>query len=232
MSRMRERRACHFRYLTQPQDTLVSTFPSIATFASIVHYTCVELPSREAIGEQALIERAKKDPQAFGYLFDRYFPDILAYVLRRVGKWNDAQDITSEVFLKARKGLWRFRWQGIAFSAWLYRIATNEVGIYFRRAGRAPLSLNQLMEESGFEPATGQELIREKLEAERQLERHRDCLNARSKIATLPIKYQDVISLRFFERKSVKEIAVILGKKEGTVKSLLSRGLQRLRKLM
>jgi RNA polymerase sigma-70 factor, ECF subfamily len=150
----------------------------------------VELQSSETIGEQTLIERAKEDPQAFGNLFDRYYPAIFAYVLRRVGKWNDAQDITSEVFLKALKGLWRFRWQGIAFSAWIYRIATNEVGIYFRRAGRAPLSLNQLIEECGFEPASSHALIAEKLEAERQLERHRDFLIARSNIATLPMKYQ------------------------------------------
>ena len=184
------------------------------------------------MSEQALIERAKEDPQAFGNLFDRYYPAIFAYILRRVGKWNDAQDITSEVFLKALKGLWRFHWQGIAFSAWLYRIATNEVGIYFRRAGRAPLSLNQLIEESGFEPASTDDLSAEKLEAERRLDRHRDFLIVRSNIATLPMKYQHVITLRFFERKSMKEIAEILGKKEGTVKSLLSRGLERLRKLM
>ena len=192
----------------------------------------MESQSSEAISDQTLIELAKDDPKAFGNLFDRYYPVIFAYVLRRVGKWNDAQDVTSEVFLKALKGLWRFRWQGIAFSAWLYRIATNEVGIYFRRAGRAALSLNQLIEESGFEPASRDDLIAEKLAAERQLERHRDFLIARSNIATLPMKYQHVITLRFFARKSVKEIAEILGKKEGTVKSLLSRGLQRLKKLM
>ena len=197
-----------------------------------MHCTWVELQPSEAKGEPALIERAREDPQAFGNLFDRYYPAIFAYILRRVGKWNDAQDITSEVFLKALKGLWRFRWQGIAFSAWLYRIATNEVGIYFRRAGRAPLSLNQLIEESGFEPASRHDLNAEKLEAERQLERHRAFLIARSNVATLPIKYQHVITLRYFEDKSVKEIAEILGKKEGTVKSLLSRGLKRLRKLM
>ncbi|PYI93304.1 MAG: hypothetical protein DME97_06100 [Verrucomicrobia bacterium] len=192
----------------------------------------MHLQSSEAIAEQTLIERAKEDPRAFGDLFDRYYPPIFAYILRRVGKWNDAQDIASEVFLKALKGLWRFRWQGIAFSAWLYRIATNEIATYFRRAGRAPLSLTQLVEESGFEPASTHDLIAEKLEAERQLERYRDFLIARSNIATLPMKYQHVIALRFFERKSVKEIAEILGKKEGTVKSLLSRGLERLRKLM
>lgn len=197
-----------------------------------VHCSYVELPFDEASGEHTLIERAKQDPQAFGILFDRYYPAIFGYVLRRVGKWNDAQDITSEVFRKALKSLWRYRWKGIAFSSWLYRIATNEIGMYFRRAGRAPLSLNQLIDESGFEAASSESLLAEKLEAERQLERHRDFLIARSQIANLPLKYQPVIALRFFEQKSIKEIAEILGKKEGTVKSLLSRGLRRLRKLI
>lgn len=189
-------------------------------------------PEGGANDEHALIECAKADPQAFGILFDRYYSPIFGYVLRRVGKWNDAQDITSEVFLKALKSLWRYRWRGIAFSSWLYRIATNEVGMYFRKAGRAPLSLDQLMVESGFDPASRDDLLAEKLEAERQLERHREFLLARSHIATLPLKYQDVITLRFFERKSIKEIAEIVGKKEGTVKSLISRALQRLRSVM
>lgn len=190
------------------------------------------LPDGEASDEHALIECAKADPQAFGVLFDRYYSPIFGYVLRRVGKWNDAQDITSEVFFKALKSLWRYRWRGIAFSSWLYRIATNEVGMYFRKAGRAPLSLNQLMDESGFDPASSDDLLAEKLEAERQLERHREFLLARSHITTLPLKYQDVITLRFFERKSIREIAEIVGKKEGTVKSLISRALQRLRSVM
>lgn len=190
------------------------------------------LREEKASGERALIERAKTDPQAFGILFDRYYPPIFGYVFRRVGKWNDAQDIVSEVFLKALRSLWRYRWQGIALSSWLYRIATNEIGMYFRRAGRAPLSLNQLMDESGFDAASSDDLLAEKLEAERLLERHREFLLARSHIVALPLKYQDVITLRFFESKSIKEIAEILNKKEGTVKSLISRGLARLRSVM
>ncbi|MGI8481118.1 MAG: RNA polymerase sigma factor, partial [Chthoniobacterales bacterium] len=141
----------------------------------------MELPSEEANGEQELVDRAKTDPQAFGILFDRYYPAIFGYVLRRVGKWNDAQDISSEVFLKAYKALWRYRWTGVAFSSWLYRIATNEIGMYFRRAGRAPVSLNQLLDKNGFEPVSSESLIAEKLEAERQLERHHDFLAACSR---------------------------------------------------
>lgn len=182
--------------------------------------------------ERNLVAQARKDPSAFGVLFDRYYPAIYGYVLRRVGKWNDAQDITSEVFLKALTALSRYRWTGVPFSAWLYRIATREVGMYFRRARRAHVSLNWLMDESGFDAALAVDLRAERLEAEQQLERLTQFRAAQSHIATLPLKYQDVLALRFFERKSIGEIAEILGKKPGTVKSLISRGVARLKKLM
>ncbi len=183
-------------------------------------------------GERATIEEAKKDPEAFGILFEQHYPAIFGYVLRRVEDWNTSKDITSEVFLKAFKGLWRYRWQGIAFSAWLYRIATNEVNMYFRKGRLNIVSLDQIMEEIGFEPIDPQTLEAERIEAERKLREYDDFLAIRSRVLQLPIKYQDVIALRYFERKSVKEVAEILNKKEGTVKSLLSRGIAKLKNLL
>jgi RNA polymerase sigma-70 factor (ECF subfamily) len=76
--------------------------------------------------EQSIIERAKRDPEQFGVLFERHYPSIFAYIHRRVADWDAANDLAAEVFLKAFKGLWKYRWQGVPFSAWLYRIATNE----------------------------------------------------------------------------------------------------------
>lgn len=182
--------------------------------------------------ERSIIERAKKDPEAFGILFERYYPAIFGYVLRRVEDWNTSKDITSEVFLKALKSLWRYRWQGIPFSSWLYRIATNEVRMYFRKGRRALASLDQLMEEIGFEPIDPQTLDDERVQAERKLREYDEFLAIRSKILELRTKYQEVIMLRYFERKSLKEIAEILDKKEGTVKSLLSRGIRKLKNLL
>jgi RNA polymerase sigma-70 factor (ECF subfamily) len=182
--------------------------------------------------EHSLIERAKKDPAEFGVLFERHYQPIFGYVHRRVADWNAAKDITSEVFLKSLKNLWQYRWQGISFSSWLYRIATNEVRMYYRNGGRRLASLDQLLEEIGFEPIDAQALNTERLETERQLQTYEDFLAIRSKILQLPIAYQDALTLRFFERKSIKEIADILNKREGTIKSLLSRGLARLKKLL
>ena len=185
----------------------------------------------DAETERSLIERAKKDSEAFGTLFEEHYPTTFAYVFRRVPDWNLSKDITSEVFFKAFKGLWRYRWQGIPFSSWLYRIATNEVRMYLRKKRPPVVSLDHLMEESGFEPVDPQTLEAERLEAERKLEAHADFLAIQSKILELPPKYQDVITLRYFERKTVKQVAEILNLKEGTVKSLLSRGVRKLQKI-
>jgi RNA polymerase sigma-70 factor (ECF subfamily) len=178
--------------------------------------------------EQKLIENARKDTQVFGEIYEEYYPKIFRYALRRVGNLEIAEDITSETFFKALKSLWRFKWQNIAFSAFLYKIATNEVNYYFRRGIYKAFSL-ELMSEKGFDPPAQDDIEAELDEAETRLQRHEDFLAIRKELEKLPEKYQAVISLRFFENKKIIEVAEILGKKEGTVKSLLSRGLDMLR---
>jgi RNA polymerase sigma-70 factor (ECF subfamily) len=69
-------------------------------------------------------------------------------------------------------------------------------------------------------------------QAEAELQKHEDFLAIHKNITKLPPQYQEVIALRFFEKKKLREIGDILGKREGTVKSLLHRGLERMRKLM
>lgn len=180
--------------------------------------------------ERELVERARRDPEAFGALFDRYHPKIFGYVLRRVGDAEAAQDITADVFFRALDRLWQFRWRNLPFSAWLYRIAANGIVTHARREGRrAAVSLDALLEEHGLEPASPADLKAELEEAERALERHREFLEMRGRMEALPRAYREALALRFFEDKKLSEIAAILGKKEGTVKSLLSRGLAKLR---
>ncbi len=182
--------------------------------------------------EEELVERAKKDPEAFGVLFDQYYQHIFGYAYRRTMDVDVAKDITSEVFFKAFKNLWSFRWRGISISAWFYRIATNEINYYFRRKARRPTSLNKLMKENGFDLGAFDFSCSEENETETQLEHYLDFLEIQSKLKLLPAKYQEVIALKYFEGKRIKEICEILKKKEGTVKALISRGLEKLRKLV
>ena len=174
--------------------------------------------------EKELVKRAKKDPEAFGKLYDQYYSQIFGYILKRVANLEIAQDVCSETFLKALKNLWKFRWKNISFSFWLYRIANNEISNFFRKRKHKLVSLEKILE-----PIDGSNPGIELIEAEDRLKMHRDFLKIQEKISELEIKYQEVITLRFFEKKQIKEIAEILGKKEGTVKSLLHRGLEKLR---
>ena len=179
--------------------------------------------------EKELVRQAQKAPDAFAKLYDQYYPKIFGYVLRRTANLEAAQDITSETFLKALRRLWQFRWRNISFSSWLYKIASNEINQYFRKAEyKKSLSLEELQEQ-GFEPISSHNPESELIEAQEKLRQHQDFLEIQEKIVRLSAKYQEVIALRFFEQKQIKEIAEILGKKEGTVKSLLHRAVEKLR---
>ena len=70
--------------------------------------------------EENLVKRAKKDPEAFGLIYDKYYQPIFGYILRRTANVALAEDLTAQTFLKALKSLWRFRWQNVPISAWLY----------------------------------------------------------------------------------------------------------------
>ena len=179
--------------------------------------------------ERDLVRRAQKDPAAFSALYDHYYSQIFGYVLRRTADLQAAQDITSETFFKALARLWQFRWRSIPFSAWLYRIAGNEVCQYYRRPEHRRSGSLEELQEQGFEPVSPRDPESELIEAQERLQRHRDYLDIRRRIARLPAKYQEVMALRFFEQKQIGEIARILGKKEGTVKSLLHRAIERVR---
>jgi RNA polymerase sigma-70 factor (ECF subfamily) len=74
-----------------------------------------------------------------------------------------------------------------------------------------------------------QYLLEDKSEAEAELQKHEQFLQVLQQVRKLPVKYQEVITLKFFEGKTHREIAEILGVKEGTLKSLLSRGIQKIR---
>jgi len=180
--------------------------------------------------EKILVDLAKKNPEAFGILFDEYYPKILGYSIKRTGDIHLAEDITAETFCKAQRKLWQFKWQGVPFSAWLYRIATNEINYYFRTKKRLnSISLEALTADGNIQFADQYNLVEELQKAEDEIARHKMFLRIKSEIDKLPIKYQEVIALRFFENKTIPEISQILDKKEGTIKSLLSRGIERLR---
>jgi RNA polymerase sigma-70 factor (ECF subfamily) len=179
--------------------------------------------------EEELVAQARQCPDAFGRLYDQNYSAIFNYALRRTGNVELAEDITAATFAKALEHIRRFEWRGSSFSTWLYRIAGNELASYFRKGSYKAVSLEQLRQEQGFEPVSPHDLEAELIAAQKEVARYQEFLACQQAISQLPLKYQEVISLRFFAGKSHKEIAEIVGKPEGTVKSLLHRGLERLR---
>lgn len=179
--------------------------------------------------EQKLVEKAKTNPDAFGELYDYYYPKILNYTLHRTNNLELSQDIATDVFMKALDRIKDFTWRGVPFSAWLYRIANNTIADHFRGRHAKIISLDFLLEEQGFEPVSDTDIEADLIAAQEEIARHKQFLAVHKQLLTLPAKYQEVLSLRYFEHKTIAEISQIMGKRPGTIKSLLSRGTKKLR---
>ncbi|HXL57329.1 MAG TPA: RNA polymerase sigma factor [Chitinophagaceae bacterium] len=180
--------------------------------------------------EKNLLQQIKSNPNCFGVVFDNYYKSIFNYIFKRIADYDISRDIAAETFLKAYLNIQSFSWKNISLSSWLYRIATNEINYYFRKQ---KYMVSQLKGFSNFNFLfNNEEYLTEKQLFEKELELHSEFLKVQQALRKLNIKYQEVLSLRYFEKKSINEIADILGKKEGTVKSLLSRGTEKLRTLL
>ncbi len=168
--------------------------------------------------ERRLVEAAQEDADAFGALYDRYVERIHGYAYRRTGDAQSAEDITAATFERALRNLPRYRWRGVGFGAWLYRIAHNEIASRRRRQAvwqrvRSTLSLAQ-------PDAVDVEWLVQRNERGEQL---------RAALATLSARDQDVLVLRFFEELSSEETAAVLSCSVDNVYVRLHRALQRLR---
>jgi RNA polymerase sigma-70 factor, ECF subfamily len=178
--------------------------------------------------EADLLDRIRNRPESFAELFKLYYQPIFGYIFRRTGSFDDSADIAADTFLKAFQFIHKFRYTGIAIKVWLYRIATNEVNLYFRHKQK----YNSIFWQIGTDDKKTFEgyLAEDRKEMESELQRHEQFLIVLKELKKLPVKYQEVIALRYFEGKEYREIAEILNINEGTLKSILSRGLEKLRK--
>ena len=182
----------------------------------------LESNSRILDEDQMLVSAARHDSEAAGRLFDKYYGEIFGYIYHCSLDTHTAEDLTSNVFLSAFRHLGRYKLRQIPFRAWLYRIATNEVRMHWRRRKRIKIvSLQPDNAEYVAEESTCDSLA----EAEQYRLLHKALLELR-------MKYRTVVILRYFESKSIAEICEITGKKEGTVKAQLHRGLARLQDVL
>lgn len=167
--------------------------------------------------EEQVIERSKKDPRAFGELYEKYFDRIFNYIYRQTDDEELAGDLCSQTFVNALNNIKRYEFRGFPFSAWLYKIAGNEVNKHYRKnKGNKIFSIEELKVRELVEQGTDdwdEELITQLIHYMNEL----------------PTDMIQVLELRFFEDKDFKEIAFILDMTESGAKMRTYRALDKLR---
>ena len=167
-----------------------------------------------------LVERAQRgDRDALEELYLLHFDRIYSYLHMSVGNRHDAEDLTTQTFLKMLESIGRFRWQSAPFSAWLFRIAHNLAMDHFR-ATRRWQPEEEVPEPPGSEELSAEERAMESIGRQSMLEL----------IDGLSHEQQQVLTLKFVFNFANGEVATILDKTEGAIKSLQHRALASLQK--
>ncbi len=175
----------------------------------------------ELSDEAILIQKAKDfDSEAWAQIYRHHYPKIYAYLRHRVGDIDLAEDIAASVFLHAVEGIKSFTYRGFSLSAWLFRIAHNQVVDHFRRKAKAatePLTEKLSAKGDGVQEAVEGALVREELSLA---------------LKNITEEQRQVVLLKFFGGMSNAEVARIIRKPEGAVKALQHRALASLRRIL
>ncbi len=166
------------------------------------------------------VQRAVKDPAEFQVLYDRYFAIIFNYIFRKIDDEEITADLTSQTFLRALKNLKKYRFKGVPVSAWLYRIASNEVNRHYQQTKKRVVFSFDVQ---GFE-----NLIEQHVEEEHTLDIDHIIRQMRL-MNELDI---EALELRYFESKNFAEMAYILDITEANAKMRTYRAIEKLRKLL
>ena len=189
-----------------------------------INYKVIEakknISQEEILKEFETVQSAVKDPAKFQIIYDRYFIMIFNYIFRKIDDEDITADLTSQTFLKALKNLKKYKYKGVPFSAWLYRIASNEVNRHYLQANKKVVF--------SFDEQEFENLIEQHAEKEEAL--YIDYII--KQMRSMSESDIEVLELRFFETKSFTEIAFILEINEATAKMRTYRAIEKLRKLL
>ncbi len=157
--------------------------------------------------------------EAFSYLYEQNVKRIYNYIYYRIGSGADAEDLTARVFHRAFAHINKYVEKGVPFTAWLYRIAHNLTANWYRDNNRR----REVSLDDHFDLPHHGEL------PERTMEQNQEKELLLKAIRRLPADRQELILLKFLEDLSNGQIAVIMGRTEGAIKSLYHRSLISLR---
>lgn len=170
--------------------------------------------------DQQIVLLVKKDRNAFGIIYEKYFEKIYLFIYKRVQDESLAGDICQETMLKAMFNIHKYEDRGAPFAAWLYRIASNEVNLYFRKSKKnltveiQEKDVQVIMEEISLQGISDPNMQLELVKA----------------LNELPLEQSEIIDLRFFMGYSFKEIAEFYSITEANAKMRLYRILDRIKK--
>lgn len=173
------------------------------------------LDARQFEAERRLIEASQRQPHRFAKLYEQYFDRVYAFALTRTRDRAAAEDVTAETFHQALENLPRFEWRGVPFSAWLFRIAANAATDYFKRSAREavaddlPEAADESWEARLIEVETRARLF--------------------EMVQRLPKDQRKVLTMRFGQEQSIRDVAAAMGRSEGAVKLLQHRAMETLR---
>jgi RNA polymerase sigma-70 factor, ECF subfamily len=173
---------------------------------------------------RGLVDAARGgDAEAQGALFDRYYPAIHRYTCARLGRAADAEDAAAETLVSALAALPRFAWRQVPFEAWLFRIAASKVADQHRRRLRRPETSLDGVSDPLLAVVTDPIDLAVAADVNSRLG---------AAVDRLPAVQRDVVVLRFFLGRSVRETAVSLGRSEGAIRQLQLRALASLRRVV
>ncbi|MBC7450152.1 MAG: sigma-70 family RNA polymerase sigma factor [Cytophagales bacterium] len=176
----------------------------------------------EEIEDELLwINKSKEDPRHFATLYEKYYKVIFLYIYRKVTDMDVAGDLTSEVFSKALATIKTYEFKGVPYSAWLYRIASNEANMHFRKTNKREVIC---IDENGIHLLKTD--LEEPVEEDEYLKLLPRCMER------LKAEEVQLVQWRFFENKAFKEVGEIMNMTENNAKVKTYRILEKVRKWM
>jgi len=172
--------------------------------------------------EKKLVEEAQKDPQNFAALYDKYFDQIFRYVCRRVSDRDMAEDLVSQTFYDALSHIKDFEWRGFPFSAWLYKIAHNNVLKWYRAKGKMQIT----------ELEDGAHMVDKSVDYVGDLKKVELKDEMSIVLEQLEPEEREIIKLKFFEEVSNVEIAEIMGLSANHIGVKVFRALKKVKQLI
>ena len=169
--------------------------------------------------DDLLVQKAKKNPAYFAPLYKKYFSQIFIFIFKKTRNEELTGDLTSQVFLKALLNINKYEDRGYPFSSWLYMIASNEVNLHYRKIKK--INEIEIQEKDVVH-------LLDEFKSMNTIEHQEKLIDAMNKLSE---KDTEIIDLRYFEKKSFKEIGEILQISHGAAKIKLYRSVEKLKTL-